>query len=42
METYALEPAGLTLLLASWLAVSALVLFCIRRVLRSGDSSDEE
>ncbi len=42
MEPHVLEPAGWALLLGSWGAISALVLFCIRRVLESGRPKDDE
>ncbi len=42
MDPHALEPAGWALLLGSWVVISGLVLFCVRRVLKSRDPSQED
>ena len=42
MDPHTLEPAGWALLLGSWLAISGLVLFCIRRVLQSSEPRDND
>ena len=40
MEAHTLELGGWLLLLGSWTMISGLVLFCIRRITRSGGASD--
>jgi len=42
MQAYGLETAGWVFLLASWLGISALVLFCVRRVLESAETQEND
>jgi hypothetical protein len=41
MEPPTLEISGFLLLLGSWLVISSLVVFCVRRILRNGDGPSE-
>ena len=42
MQAYGLETGGWVFLLASWLGISGLVLFCVRRILESAERQEND